>query len=857
MDQLLPSGAVTFLMSDIEGSTPLWESVPDAMAAAMARHDEIFREVLPEYGGMEPLDQGEGDSVMAVFARASDAVGCALHLQRALCEEPWPEAVKLRVRMAVHTGEALLREGNYLGATLARAARVRALGHGGQVLISGSTEVLARDGLPDGAHLRDLGEHHLKGLSRPERVFQLVHDELPDGFPAIAGVGTTPHNLPLQLTAFFGRAPEMRSIADALAGARLVTLTGPGGVGKSRLAIEAASRMLQQFPDGVWLVPLHALEDPRLVADAVASTLLVRTDGDPLSALIDHLRERRGLVILDTCDHVLDGVVALSGALLRAAAEMRILATSRSPLMAAGEQVLPVEALPVAGQDAPAIALFADRAAHAKAGFLVTDQNVAAVARICERLDGSPLAIELAAARARSFPPERIADLLDDRFRLLTGGARDASPHQRTLRATIDWSYDLLDEKERSVFRRFAVFAGGCTLDAAEAVCGDDPEVFDVVTRLVDRSLVYAGEGDTEGRFLLYETLRAYAADRLKENGEEDAAREAHAAWFSSSATRAAPEIAGPAQMMWLDSLERDHDNFRAALQHLLIDRRDVEGARMAAALAGFWSTRGHLAEASRWLGLAVDVAAEAPAQLRAQLLRASGTVELHRGELAFARTRYEAALPLVRMLNDRHATARVLNELGAIAYREGDDERARTSIGESLDLARELGDRQAELDALNNLAALSLRAGDAGEATEAFTRCLSIARELGNDAHIASLLSNLGYVAQISGRGDQARAQHEEALAIRRALHHVSGVISSLSNLAELERTQGAHDHARAYAVEALALAIEIGDRHAEADLNELIGSLAEAAGDDAAAREHFDRSAEIARLIGAKPLL
>jgi class 3 adenylate cyclase len=498
----LPTGTVTFLFTDIEGSTRLWETHPHGMRRALARHDALAADIVARHDGVLVKPRGEGDSLFCVFDRATDALTAACALQRALLAEPWhdyakaegerqktPAVFSLRVRMALHTGEANQRDGDYYGPAINRCARLRAIGHGGQVLLSGVTFDLVRDHLPPRVTLEDRGQHGLKDLERrPEQVYQVRHPDLPAEFPPLKSQNNLPNNLPMQVTSFVGRDREMAEIKRHLVHSRLVTLTGSGGTGKTRLSLQVAADLLDAFRDGAWLVELAPLSEPNLVPQTAATALGVREEPGRAIAqtLIDYLRDKTLLLVLDNCEHVLDAAAQLTHAVLTGDSGVRILASSREALGIAGEQTYRVPSLSVPDPNQRpsleslsqyvAVRLLIDRALLSQPAFTVTNNNAPAVAQICFRLDGIPLAIELAAARVKAMPVEKIAERLDDRFRLLTGGSRTALPRHQTLRASIDWSYDLLDEKEKVLLRRLSVFAGGWTLETAEKVCSDPTE---------------------------------------------------------------------------------------------------------------------------------------------------------------------------------------------------------------------------------------------------------------------------------------------------------------------------------------------------------------------------------------------
>jgi predicted ATPase/class 3 adenylate cyclase len=625
----LPTGTVTFLFTDVEGSTRLWEQHPDQMRAALARHDALIEALVEAHGGCVVRPRGEGDSRFAVFARATDAVAAAAAIQRALHAEPWPPETPLRVRLALHTGEADLRDGDYYGSAVNRCARLRAVAHGGQVLVSEVTAGLVRDTLPPGVLLRDLGKHRLSDLARPEHVHQLTGVGLPAEFRPLRSLDAYPHNLPVQLTTLIGREAEIEALRQRLhePQTRLVTLTGPAGVGKTRLALQVATGLLDAFPDGLRLVEFGSLLDPARVPQAVAEPLGAREEpGRALPAtLAAVLRPKRVLLVLDNCEHLIEACAALAARLLRACPHLRILATSREPLGITGELTwrVPPLGLPDVVPDLPdldadqphaveclaraeAVQLFVERARLAQPGFALTSENAQAVAHICARLDGLPLAIELAAARVRALSPEQIAARLHDRFRLLTGAGRTGTERHQTLRAALDWSHHLLSEQERALFRRLTVFTGGRSLAAAEAVCagnGIEPrEVLDLLTQLVDKSLLYTDGQDGEVRYWMLETIWQYGRERLREAGEADALRARHAAYYAALAEGVGPKLQGPEPARWLDLLKQEQENLRAALAWCQASADVEQRQRLAAVLRTSGLMREHLVEAARGL---------------------------------------------------------------------------------------------------------------------------------------------------------------------------------------------------------------------------------------------------------------
>jgi predicted ATPase len=590
MTDQLPTGMATLLLADVEGSTRLWETEPDEMNDAVARLDRALTDLVSSHSGVRPVEQGEGDSFVVAFARATDAVACALKLQLA-------PLAPIRLRIGVHTGEVRLRdEGNYIGPTINRTARLRDLAHGGQTVLSGVTEELVFDQLPGGAWLTNLGTHRLRDVARPERVAQLCHPELPNEFPPLrVAKATALQRLPAQFTRFVGREAEMAEVRRLLVDNRLVTLTGDGGAGKTRLAIEVAGQMLDEFTHGVWYVDLAPITHPDLVPLTVARALgLPDQPGSSAGeALVRFIGDRSMLVVLDNCEHLADASAAIAAAMLGACPAVTLFATSREPIRALGEITWQVPSLSLNDE---AIELFTDRARQIRPDFAVTDDNATTISDICLRLDGMPLAIELAAARIRALSLAEIVDSLHDRFRLLTGGARTAVRRQQTLRASVDWSHALLTEPEQLLFRRLAVFLGGCDLDAAQAVAGSDDveryQILDMLTLLVDKSLVVAEESRGRTRYRLLETMRQYALEKLSESREADDVRARHRDYYTSAAAQLDVRAQGD-QEAQLDRMEADIRSARRLRLEPRAGRNRADlaaGVLTAAAVADTWS---------------------------------------------------------------------------------------------------------------------------------------------------------------------------------------------------------------------------------------------------------------------------
>ncbi|HEU5299710.1 MAG TPA: adenylate/guanylate cyclase domain-containing protein, partial [bacterium] len=729
MTQSLPSGTVTFLFTDIEGSTRLWEEHAEAMGRALAVHEAILREAIGAHRGH--LFKTVGDGVYAVFDDPQDALAAARAAQERLQAARWEVPGGLRVRMAIHTGAAELAGGDYLGPTLNRVARLLGAGHGGQVLLSEATRALVERELPRGITLRDHGRHRLKDLAQPEQIFQLVAPGLADAFPALRSLDVFPNNLPRQLTSFIGREREMAEVKELVRTSPLVTLTGTGGSGKTRLAIQVGADLVEAFPDGVWLIALESLSDPALVAAAIAAVVGVReeTHRAVLQTLVDALRTRSLLLILDNSEHLLDAVAPVAETLVRSGPNLRILATSQERLGVPGELVYPVGMLPVpdprrtaAPDDIThyaAVQLFVDRALLSQPRFALTRDNAPAVAQVVRRLDGIPLAIELAAARANALSVDQIAARLDDRLALLTTGSRTEVPRHQTLRAVLDWSYDLLVPDERAILRRLSVFAGGFTLEAAEGICSrpGEVDVLGLLTRLVEKSLVVFDDQGAGPRYRLLESVRLYGQEQLRGEGEEAEARTRHRDWYLLLAEQAEPGLIGPEQKRWLDRLEEEHDNLRAALTWSR-DGPDgiAHGLVLAGALTMFWDIRGYWREGREWLETMVGRSSE-ESHARVKALNGVANFAFFQGDFKTATTFGQEGLALSRRLGDSRGAATCLNILGFEACRIENYARARELGAESLSLSRESGDLMGTAAAQAVLGLVARGEGDTAQA--------------------------------------------------------------------------------------------------------------------------------------------
>jgi predicted ATPase/class 3 adenylate cyclase len=775
----LPSGTVTFLFTDIEGSTRLWQDHPDSMRDALARHDELVRGAIEAHGGH--VVKTTGDGFHAAFATADEGVLAAVAAQHALHTEARDATGPLRVRMGLHTGGASLRDGDYFGGSLNRAARLMAVAHGGQVVCSYATADLARDELPEGVELLDLGEHRLRDLSRAERVFQVVAQGLAREFPALQSLDALPGNLPIQHSSFVGREREVAELAALVREVRIVTLTGVGGVGKTRLACQATAEVLPEFRSGAWLVELARVRDPNVVVDAVASVFGVtpRPGVDLEDTLTGYLRPKELLLLLDNCEHLLGAVVGLVRALEATCPRLVVLATSREGLGIAGERIVAVPSLtlPRSGDrnallNSDAARLFVERAVAVKSDFEVTDANAGAIAEVIRRLDGIPLALELAAARIPVLSPAQLAQRLDQRFRVLAGGERGAIERHATLRAAVDWSYDLLAPNEQRVLARLSVFAGGCSLEAAEAVCSangiDEVEVLDLLSALVAQSLVVAEDAVSgERRYRLLETIRQYAEERVDDEDRSEL-RDRHAGFYADFVEAAAAGLRGPDQLRWFLDVESELENLRAALAWSVTTNELDRAARFMCSvgidpspLAGALLPR---AEA------VLELPGIQTIERYPSVLAAAGGAAMFHGRFDRAEELCRQALEAAADPSDELAGFAFLVR-GNAAYGLGDVDRAVGYMEQSVSSNRRSGDRFMLGFSLGGLASFRSMSPDAaGKATVEAREAIAIAREAGNDSFKLGALAVLAVVL-VRTDPDQSRTLIDESVALQDAL--------------------------------------------------------------------------------------
>jgi predicted ATPase/class 3 adenylate cyclase/DNA-binding CsgD family transcriptional regulator len=867
----LPAGTVTLLFTDIEGSTRLLQQLGEGYAGVLIECRELLREAFSRHHGYEVDSQG--DSCFVAFSRATDAVSAAVAAQRTLTSHNFAEGVAVTVRMGLHTGEPSVAAEGYIGLDVHHAARIMSVGHGGQVLLSQATCELVKHDLPEGVGLRDLGEYRLKDLQRPSHLYQLVITELPADFPLLKTLDSCPNNLPDQLTPLIGRDREVAAIQHLLQreDVRLVTLTGPGGIGKTRLGLQVAAELCDQFIDGVYFVNLAPISDPELVLPDIAQTLETKEIADHtlLNLLKASLRWKQVLLLLDNFEQVVDASVYIAE-LLSACPILKVIVTSRAALHVRGEQefAVPPLAVPnpahlpdmVALAQYEAVALFLARARAVKPDFQMTKANAVSIVEICARLDGLPLAIELAVARIKLLPPQALLERLGQRLAVLTSGARDAPARQQTLRNTIKWSYQLLDAEEQRLFRQLSVFAGGCILEAIEAVCTaletgtPTTSMLDSIASLIDKSILQQVEQEgEESRLVMLETIREYGLEALETSGEMEATRQAHAQYYLAMAEEAEPELAGPRQAVWLERLEREHDNFRAAMQWSLEQGEDGHRKEMALRLGGvlrrFWIVHGHWSEGRNFLERALVESKGVPATVQAKALITAANLANMQADNDRAEELAEKSRALCKEIGDTRGIALSLRMLAVVATRRGTLTTERMLNEEALALFREAGDNEGAAWSLYNLGWLAHGQGEYTKAHALFEESLALQRELGNKWGIAHSLSALAS-ALIDSQDDPvtARALLEESLALSREIGDKEGTETFFSLSGQLALSQGDIATARSLVEKSLVINREIGNREDIAESLFLLGKVEARKGDNVAARALYEQSLAIA---------
>jgi predicted ATPase/class 3 adenylate cyclase len=856
----IPSGTVTFLFTDIEGSTKLAQNFPDAMPVLLARHHEILNQCIQTHNGY--VFQVVGDSFAASFHSASDALNAAVDSQRSLHNEAWSPA-SIKARMGIHTGATQLNDTStptvYSGyATLASTQRIMAAGHGGQILLSGATRELVRDMLPKDTELLDLGEKQLKDLFRPVHLYQLNVAGLPSAFPPLKTLDSFLNNLPVQLTSFIGREKEIAEIKKELESHRLVTLTGSGGAGKTRLSLQVGAVCLEQFTNGVWFVELAALTDPALIISAVISAFGVHEKENDVNSLTNHIGNQTLLLILDNCEHLIEECARLVERLLNDCPNIHLLASSREALGIAGEQPYHVPSLPFPDPKhlpsldeiakSESVQLFIERVRTYVLSFILTEKNAPSIAQICFHLDGIPLALELAAARVKVMSVEQLASRLGDVFNLLTSGSRTALPRQQTLRALIEWSYDLLSESEKALFRRLAVFSGGWSLEAAEAICGVEGSVsvLDDLARLVDKSLVNKEELDGEARFHMLETIRQYAEFKMFAAEEVEEVKNSHRDWFMQLVETAEPKLRTGEQLPWLNRLEMEHDNLRATIKWSLEQKHVEQALRTPSALAYFWEIHGHNEEGRSWLNQALTL--EAQSNERKYPFAWATAVDGHFSLSAYLpspeqyKPRMEEAFDIFRRHGDAFWAGRILYHLAYIPHFVGDLETAKSTYRAGFDSFQTVNNKWGMGECLHCIAHVEEMQGNTAKAHELYHQSLEALNPIGDRYSLFHPMGDTALIALYKGELNTAKIILEESVRAFEELGNRAWVVISMERLTQILIEEGKYGEARRAAQRNLEIARELNDLNKTSWNTYLVGLVELAEGNLSAARKMFN---------------
>lgn len=839
---VLPTGTVTFLFTDIEGSTRLWQEFPKAMPLALARHHALLQEAIDNHHGY--VFQITGDAFCAAFATAADGLNAALAAQRSLREEPWGETGQVRVRMALHTGPAEVKAGDYTsgeyasGLSLSHTSRLLSAGHGGQILLSLAAAELVQDYLPEDVTLRDMGAPRLRDLIRAGIIYQVVVADLQSEFPPLETVDVCPNNLPLQLTSFIGREQELAQVKELLSQSRMLTLIGAGGSGKTRLALQVATSILESYPDGVWLIELASLSDPALLMQTITAVLGIREQaGQPsLTAVTDFVCDKSILLLLDNCEHLIDSCAKVADSLLHACPNLKLLSTSREQLGIEGEHIFYVPSMELPSlvptssieeiAQSESVRLLHDRARAIQPSFELNKKNSYAVTQICHRLDGIPLAIELAAARFRMLSPEQIAIRLDDRFKLLTTGSRTALPRHQTLSALIDWSHDLLSEEERTLFRRLSVFSGGWTLEAAEMVGSLEAnlesriqaeEIMELLAGLASKSLVIVDEQDGETRYSMLKTIRAYAFTRLREAKEEEPVRREHLVFYLNLAEMVEPELLADEHARWDRKLELEQDNLRGALTWALAEKSKGSDAESGSLLAGtmfmYWWVHGYLNEGRNWLSLAIE-RFQGNTKARAKALSGIGTLAWQQGDYSEAQSCFDESIQLWSKLGIDDGLAEAQHFSGHLEFDQRNYDQAKTLFADSLNYYKQIDDTTRTLTLTSDMGLVAYHLGDYVSARSSFEQALLLWQERGNQEALGDVLNRLGDLARVESNYDKARAYYEESLELFRTMNAKLGIASGLHKLGQVARHQNDIEDARGLFLESIKLQQEAGNK-------------------------------------------
>lgn len=862
----IPTGFVTFLFTDIEGSTKLAQQFPELISGAIEKHNSILRNAIESNNGF--VFDIAGDAFCSSFEKAEDAVKAAVTIQKNLLTEKWNGA-SIKVRIGIHTGKAEWSGNNYMGyITLARTSRVMSAAYGEQILISNEVYQIARDNIHGVYNLRDLGDRRLKDLIQPIKLFQVSSKNIRTEFPPLKTLDARPNNLPVQLTSFIGRKEEFKSIKNLLKQTHLLTLTGSGGAGKTRLAMQIGAEMIDEFVNGVWIIELASLAVPELLSQTVMQILGIKEEArqSPDETLTNYLKDKEMLLILDNCEHLINTAAEFVHNLLTKNQKLKIIATSREALRCEGEHthyVLPLEYPDPNDSESPeklsqyeSVRLFIERALSVNANFRVTNENAASLAQICFQLDGIPLAIELAAAKTKVLKTEQIYQRLDNRFNLLTGGKRTSLPRQQTLRALIDWSFDLLSDKEKILWSRLSVFSGGWTLQAAEQICSDEKideyDVLDLLSELAGKSIIFFNEADE--RYKMLETLRQYGSEKLKASGEFDFISGKHLDFYSEFVSNAMEKIRKSDSLNWLKKIDSENGNTERALNWYSENPSFTDGLKLISALSFYWQIRGNISEGTRWFEFALKMKAENNVREFGNIFSFAGSFARLRGEFDNARKLLNDSIEFWRENGNEKGVNDSLSRLGILEFDESNFGKAIEIYEQCLDFYRKSGDKLSASRVLNNMANAISSIGDSDRAFLMLQECLKIRRELGDNIGVSSSLDNLGVLAFENEDYLKAEELFRESLEIKKLMGNKSGVALSLDNYALVKSALGDFEAANIMFKESIEISRETGNKTGLAEVlnNKGISTLQE--GFPEKAVEYFKESLEIGRNLKAK---
>jgi predicted ATPase/class 3 adenylate cyclase/Tfp pilus assembly protein PilF len=901
-----PNGTVTFLFTDIEGSTRLAQEFPETYHISMDRHHEILQNIIDSNFGF--VFETVGDAFCVAFSNTYDAIKAAVEIQIKLQAEIWLNS-PVKVRMGIHTGTAEWNGKDYMGyITLARTQRIMSAAYGDQIIISGDTYELTKEKVYNDITFKDLGERRLKDLIHPMRIYQIASPRIRDDFPQLKTLDSRPNNLPVQLTSFIGREEEMRKIKGVLRQTHLTTLTGSGGSGKTRLALQVAADIIDEFENGVWYIELASLVDPALLPQAIAQVLNIKEEAKRTmeETLVDYLRDKQIMLILDNCEHMIESCAKLAEVLLKKIPKLKLIATSREALRCSGEithRVLSLESPDPSKKitveqliQYESVRLFIERALSVNPNFRVNEENASSLAKICFQLDGIPLAIELAASRIKVLSVQKIQERMNDRFKLLTGGKRTALPRQQTLKAMIDWSYDLLSVQEKNLWNRLSVFSGGWTLEEAETICSDDlimPEdVIELTDNLTEKSIIIFNE--EKDRYRMLETIRQFGEEKLKEANESSVFSEKHLSYFTEFAEKSEPELYGSKMQEALIKLNEDKGNLDNALNYSIESSNIETGLRLASAMGYFWQVLGNFSEGRSILTSLIEKSGDIKSTAFAKALNTAGTFtriqgdyekakeyieyglninnELgnisgisfslsNSGQLAFNKGEYDLAeelfnssLEKFRQTGNKYGIGNTINDLGTVALAKGEIGKAKKLFEESLKIRTETGDNLGIANSFNNLGTVSYTEGNLSKALENYEKSLSMFRDVGDRRYIANLLSNLGSVANFLGEYERGRTFLDESLEIRREIGDKNGIAASLHNLGFLTFEQKEFEQSENFYKESISLFREIGNREGLSQAINNFGLLCMEKEDYENAEKLFEECYSIRRKSGDK---